>query len=140
VDNIYFRIRIPATPQDGPSGYLFLCPAKDFQTGPSSFRWPDCPAYWSVDPAGAQRLSPDETARLGFPSIQLITEVREWSWDSSVYSGLRQFHQAKGFDADSQDIARHIGYPLYQLSTDPLFAHGIFIISLKLPIVPHNNE
>jgi hypothetical protein len=39
-------------------------------------------------------------------------------WEASVYGGLRQFHQAKGFDLDSQDLARHLGVPLYQLSNE----------------------
>ncbi|KAF7353337.1 hypothetical protein MSAN_01521900 [Mycena sanguinolenta] len=40
------------------------------------------------------------------------------SWDNSVYEGLRRFHQGKGFDPDSQDLARHLGYPLFELSSD----------------------
>ncbi|KAJ7448414.1 hypothetical protein FB451DRAFT_1289209 [Mycena latifolia] len=51
--------------------------------------------------------------------------VEGYSWDGSVYTGLRQFHQGKGFDADSQDVARQLGYPLYQLSGElgARFAH-----------------
>ncbi|KAJ7898047.1 hypothetical protein B0H13DRAFT_1484777, partial [Mycena leptocephala] len=98
-----------------PSGYLFLCPAKDFQTGPSSFSWPDFPAYWSLDPAGHGRLSAEEATRLGFPAIQLSMVVEGRYWDTSVYNGLRQFYQGKGFDPDSKDVARHLGQPLYQI-------------------------
>ncbi|KAJ7928242.1 hypothetical protein B0H13DRAFT_1007536 [Mycena leptocephala] len=108
-----------------PPGYLFVCPAKDLQTGPSSFRMADCPAYWSLDPSGAERLSSEEAAEVGFPSIRLDTVIFADSWDADVYAALRQFHQAKGFDPDSQDVARHLGYPLYQLpsAVDALFAH-----------------
>ncbi|KAJ6592724.1 hypothetical protein B0H19DRAFT_907060, partial [Mycena capillaripes] len=74
-----------------------------------------CPAYWSLDPTGAERLSEEDATRLGFPSIQLSWEVWGKSWDASVYAGLRQFHQAQGFDPDRQDVARHLGEPLYQL-------------------------
>ncbi|KAJ6555539.1 hypothetical protein B0H10DRAFT_1209048 [Mycena sp. CBHHK59/15] len=98
-------------------GYLFLCPEKDLQTG-SSFRWPDCPAYWSLDPSGAERLSTEDAKYLGFPTINLRTLVNGRSWDASVYAGLRRFDQAKGFDPDSQDLARHLGHPLYQLSSE----------------------
>ncbi|KAJ7928268.1 hypothetical protein B0H13DRAFT_1860701 [Mycena leptocephala] len=40
---------------------------------------------------------------------------------------LRQSHRAKGFDPDSQDLACHLGYPIYQLHNraepvDPLSA------------------
>ncbi|KAJ7822130.1 hypothetical protein B0H13DRAFT_1659866 [Mycena leptocephala] len=109
-----------------PLGYLFVCPEKDLQIGPSSFRMPDCPAYWSLDPSGAERLSPEQAAELGFPSIELDTSTLLDSWDADVYAALRQFHRAKGFDPDSQDVAQHLGYPLFQLpsAVDALFAHG----------------
>ncbi|KAJ7034612.1 hypothetical protein C8F04DRAFT_1234218 [Mycena alexandri] len=107
-------------------GYLFLCPQKDFRIGPTSFRWPKCPAYWSLDPSGVDRLSTEEAVRLGFPPFQLDTSIRGRSWDASVYAGLRKFHQAKGFNPESQDIARHLGYTLYELCGDvnSPFAHG----------------
>jgi hypothetical protein len=56
----------------------------------------------------------------------LNTMVATNSWDADVYAALRQFHRAKGFDPDSQDVAQHLGYPLFQLpsAVDPLFAHG----------------
>jgi len=122
---ICFVVIISAAPTAPPTGYLFLCPPMDLQTGPSSFRWPDYPAYWSLDPLGAEHLSMEDATQLGFPSIELITEVNGRCWDESVYTGLRQFHRAKGFDPDSQDVALHLGYPLYQLSNemDIPFAH-----------------
>ncbi|KAJ6561628.1 hypothetical protein B0H19DRAFT_1259297 [Mycena capillaripes] len=112
---------------DAPEGFLFVCPIKDFQSGPTSFRWPECPAYWSLDPSGIERLSTDEATHLGFPSIQFKTWVEGYFWDASVYAGLRQFHQGKGFDPDSQEIARHLGHPLYRLpgEVDASFAHGV---------------
>ncbi|KAJ7235186.1 hypothetical protein C8J57DRAFT_1029666, partial [Mycena rebaudengoi] len=104
VDNIYFDITIsPNAEEDPPTGFLFLCPADDVQIGPASFRLPDYPAFWSLDPDGIRRLSTEEATRLGFPSIQ--STIRTWveSWDPGVYDGLRQFHKAKGFDPESQD-------------------------------------
>jgi hypothetical protein len=123
---IYFRLVISPITPDPPTGYLFLFPSKDLRTASSSFKWPECPAYWSLDPLGVERLSTAEATSLRFPSIQLTIDVGGYSWDASVYAGLRQFHQAKGFDADSQDVARHIGDPLYQLAgeVDAPFAHG----------------
>jgi hypothetical protein len=52
--------------------------------------------------------------------------VRGLSWDETVYTGLCAFHKGKGFDPDSQDVARHLGYPLYRLSSEleSPFAHG----------------
>ncbi|KAF7337140.1 hypothetical protein MVEN_02152000 [Mycena venus] len=86
--------------------------------GPSSFAWPDSPAYWSLDSLGVNRLSTEEVTRLGFPTIQLKTVIEGYYWDDSVYAGLRQFHQAKGFEPDSQDVALHLRLPLYQLSNE----------------------
>ncbi|KAJ7113770.1 hypothetical protein C8R44DRAFT_630482, partial [Mycena epipterygia] len=79
--------------------------------------------YWSFDPSGAYRLRSEEATKLGFPSIQWTTDLWVIHWDASTYAGLRQFHQAKGFDPESQDVARHLGYPLYQLSEAP-FVYG----------------
>ncbi|KAJ6459477.1 hypothetical protein C8R47DRAFT_1226614 [Mycena vitilis] len=122
---VYFEVEIAMPTRDPPKGFLFLSLAKHFQVGPSSFKWPDCPAYWSLDPSGVERLSTEDATKLGFPSIELLTRVWVRSWDASIYRGLRQFHQAKGFDPDSQDVARHLGHPLYQLvnKTDAPFAH-----------------
>ncbi|KAF7374214.1 hypothetical protein MSAN_00303600 [Mycena sanguinolenta] len=93
----------------------------------SNFRDYDCPAYWSLDPSGTEQLTLDEATSLGFPSVQLSTTIWGKSWDASVYAGLHQFHEGKGFDPNSQGVARHLGHPLYQVSgqnrTDTLFAH-----------------
>ncbi|KAJ7497829.1 hypothetical protein B0H11DRAFT_2384607, partial [Mycena galericulata] len=125
IDEVYFWIQILEPTQTPPNGYLYVCPFKDLQTGPMSFRWPKCPAYWSLDPSGAERLSRDEATYLGFPSIELETQVYPRFWDASVYAGLHKFHEGKGFDPDSQDVARHLGHPLFQLSCakDEQFAH-----------------
>ncbi|KAJ7340583.1 hypothetical protein DFH08DRAFT_665092, partial [Mycena albidolilacea] len=71
--------------------------------------------YWSLDSTGAKRLSSEDAASLGFPTTQLSTLVVGCSWDASVYAGISQFHQAKGFDPESQDVAQHLGRPLYEL-------------------------
>ncbi|KAJ7501856.1 hypothetical protein B0H11DRAFT_2275054 [Mycena galericulata] len=62
---------------------------------------------------------------LGFPSIELETYVVRRCWNATVYAGLRKFHEGKGFDPDSQDIALHLGHPLYQLlhEREVPFAH-----------------
>ncbi|KAF7348931.1 hypothetical protein MVEN_01413500 [Mycena venus] len=114
--DIIYELRISTTTEDLPPGFLFVCPEEDVQTGPSFFCWPTCPAYWSLDPSGTERLSPDEAMRLRFPFIGLKAEAHGWCWNGDVYVGLRRFHYAKGFDPESQDVARHFGAPLFQLS------------------------
>ncbi|KAF7353359.1 hypothetical protein MSAN_01524500 [Mycena sanguinolenta] len=100
-----------------PAGYLFICPPEDLRTGANLFQWPDCPAYWSFDPSGTIRLSTEDARIFGFPIIHIETILHGHSWDRSVYEGLRRFHQGKGFDPESQDLARRLGYPLFELST-----------------------
>ncbi|KAJ7670172.1 hypothetical protein DFH06DRAFT_952151, partial [Mycena polygramma] len=97
-----------------PTGFLFVCPPEALFAGRSSFYWPECPAYWSLDPSGVERLTTEKAIALKFPTLQFSTEIEGRYWDDSVYAGLRKFHQAKGFDPYSQDVARHLGYKLFQ--------------------------
>ncbi|KAJ7667214.1 hypothetical protein B0H17DRAFT_1210397 [Mycena rosella] len=125
IDYIPLRLVLRAHSQDPPDGYLFVCPAEDLQIEPGSFRWPDCPPYWSLDPSGTVRLTAEKAFALGFPTTQVTMRVRGRSWDASVYAGLRIFHQDKGFDLDSQEVAKYLDYRLYKLSgeADTPFGH-----------------
>jgi hypothetical protein len=126
LDYVRFCLSILPTTAGPPEGFLFLCPPENFQIGPSLFKWPDCAAYWSFDPTGADPLSLEDAANLSFPSLRLFTEIRYSSWDADVYAEVRQFHEAKGFDPDSQDVAQHLGCLLYEWSSeiDTPFAHS----------------
>ncbi|KAF7353296.1 hypothetical protein MSAN_01517600 [Mycena sanguinolenta] len=70
VEEVRFTLRITAD-RDIPDGYLFVCPFQDFRTGTEPhatvYQWPACPAYWSLDPSGADRLSTEDAKILGFP-------------------------------------------------------------------------
>ncbi|KAJ7753555.1 hypothetical protein B0H16DRAFT_770096 [Mycena metata] len=106
--------------EDLPPGYLFLCPWVDFETDvPACFAIPEYPAYWSVDPSGANRLSAQESKDNGFPDISVSVKVCGSSWDSSVYAGIRQFQEGKGFDSYSEDVAMELDCPLFQISCEP---------------------
>ncbi|KAJ7315710.1 hypothetical protein DFH08DRAFT_1039399 [Mycena albidolilacea] len=112
---VFFMLEVPGTTEEPPAGFLFLCPQKDFNTGPSTYCWPDSLAYRSLNPSGLDRLTLEEATRFGFPTFQCIAQVVGHSWDTSVYEGLRKFHQAKGFDPDTQDLAWDMHCPLYRL-------------------------
>ncbi|KAJ6566371.1 hypothetical protein B0H19DRAFT_1232588 [Mycena capillaripes] len=107
-------------------GFLFLCPEEEFQIGPCSFCWPDCPAYWPIDPFRVDRLTPQEATDFGFPSLELTIWIGGSGYDNSVYIGIREFQRAESFDPESQDVARLLRYPLYYPfnKMDPLFAYG----------------
>ncbi|KAJ7160335.1 hypothetical protein C8R46DRAFT_905875 [Mycena filopes] len=129
VDGVQFKITLSHPWPLCTPGYLFLCPPAEFQIGAASYRWPESPAYWTLDPTGAHRLSTEEATILGFPEFELDTSISGLSWDTSVYAGLRKFHAAKGFNPDSQDVALHLGEPLYVLTHGAqLFRDGKSII------------
>ncbi|KAJ6613056.1 hypothetical protein B0H10DRAFT_2222615 [Mycena sp. CBHHK59/15] len=65
--------------------------------------------YWSLDPQGADRLSEEASAELGFPRVQLIASMRRSQWDETAYDLIREVHISKGFKPDTQDVARALG-------------------------------
>ncbi|KAJ6553213.1 hypothetical protein B0H19DRAFT_1377830 [Mycena capillaripes] len=117
IDIIQYSIVLSESADDLPSGYLFLCPLADLQSElPTWFRIPECPAYWSLDASGAERLSDEEARKHGFPDLVFGMEIMGKSWDSSVYAGLHRLQEAKGFDPCSQEVAIELGYSLVQVS------------------------
>ncbi|KAJ6474262.1 hypothetical protein C8R45DRAFT_1011245, partial [Mycena sanguinolenta] len=116
VREVEFSIEISKATHNPPDGYLIVCSPEDFEISSTSIRWPDRPAYWSLDsyPWRNSRLSPTKASYLGFPSITLSMTVTVSSWDEIVYAGLRKFDACKGFDPESQNLARELGYPLFK--------------------------
>ncbi|KAF7353206.1 hypothetical protein MSAN_01508300 [Mycena sanguinolenta] len=148
VFRVEFILQIPYKP-DIPEGYLFVCPPQDFHTGtePHSnlYQWPACPAYWSLDPSGADCLSTEDAKNLGFPAIHIETKMYGDSWDRSVYEGLRRFHKGKGFDPDSREVARQLGYLLYKVLGDlgsevPFPAREVGLFSPHAPSYPNSQR
>ncbi|KAF7334323.1 hypothetical protein MSAN_02377000 [Mycena sanguinolenta] len=121
VNDVRFILQI-ADKRHIPEGHLFVCPPQDFHTNTEPhanlYQWLACPAYWSLDPSGAAHLSMEDTRILGFPAIHIETGMSGYSWDHSIYQGLRRFHEGKGFDPDSREVARELGYPLYEVLSD----------------------
>jgi hypothetical protein len=76
---------------------------------------------------------------LGFPAIHVQMIVHGTSWDVSIYDGIRQFHEAKGIDPYSQEVALELEYPRVRssCSREALFAHrepGMSIFSIPLTV------
>jgi hypothetical protein len=130
VAEAHFEVNIRESSEGTPPGFLFLCPRENFEIGPSSFGWPDCAAFWSLHPSGVDRLTLQPATDLECPSFRLTTTLRGYSWDASVYEGLRQVQRGKGFDPDTQDLALHLDSPIYRLASEDnsLFAHGKWIL------------
>jgi hypothetical protein len=113
VERVRYGVELLEAGDTLPPGYLFLCPFADLLSdSPASLKLPDCPAYWSLDPHGLGRLSNETAQTLGFPAMVVSMDVHAVSWDTRVYAGIRQFHQARGFDPHSQEVAAALGYPL----------------------------
>ncbi|KAJ6518119.1 hypothetical protein C8R47DRAFT_6757 [Mycena vitilis] len=125
MDTIVYRLGFSASTQNLPPGYLFLCRSVDFHDDFQCFRVPDCPAYWALDPSGLERLTADDVRSTGFPDFHCRRVVFGRCWHDSVYTGIRQFHAAKGFDPYSLEAAVAIGDPHIEIAcdTDALLAH-----------------
>ncbi|KAJ6532574.1 hypothetical protein B0H19DRAFT_1325535, partial [Mycena capillaripes] len=127
VHGIQCQLQLRGALDDLPPGYFFLCPLTEIQTELlGQCQIPACAAYWSRDPSGAERLSAKEAKNEGFPDIKFRMWAFGRTWDDGPYTGIRQFHQAKGFDPYSQELATELEYPLFQVSCerDALFSHG----------------
>ncbi|KAJ7135933.1 hypothetical protein C8R44DRAFT_769307, partial [Mycena epipterygia] len=119
VHAIDYWVKLSRPTDNSPPGYLFLCPLAELQAeDPTCFRAPDRLVYWSLDPSGIDRLSVGAAEDLGFPAIESQMKVYGKSWDASVYEGIRQFHEGKGFDPYSQQVALEMGYPPFQVPCD----------------------
>ncbi|KAJ7722019.1 hypothetical protein B0H16DRAFT_361133 [Mycena metata] len=118
MDSLHFYVYFLDKTNPIPPGYLFLCPFQDLHevSGRFSTTHPHHAGYWSLEPTGVDRLTPEEATSLGFPELELSVHVGQGSWDESVYAGLRQFHAGKGFDPTGQGVVEDLGLPLYQLS------------------------
>ncbi|KAJ7076311.1 hypothetical protein C8R44DRAFT_826822 [Mycena epipterygia] len=118
IEDINYQLSFSSPSENLPDGYLFLCPLEDLRDDDGAWLAnPECPAYWSLDPSGSQRLSTEEASSLEFPSLNWKTYVQGCSWDEGLYLALSRFHTAKGFDPNSQELARHLEQPLYHLSS-----------------------
>ncbi|KAJ7607722.1 hypothetical protein FB45DRAFT_947586 [Roridomyces roridus] len=111
-----------------PDGYLFVRSPVYMMTDRSSFAWSQSAWFWSLDPTGTNPLTEEDALNHGFPVVELTTSLLGVYWDTEFYKELRRFHAAKGFDPDSQDVAKHLGCSLMELPGDKetIHAHGQF--------------
>lgn len=66
--------------------------------------------YWSFDPLGRQIY----TDSRHLPMIKCTILAEGQSLQPYPYEALRKFHELKGFDPDTQDIAQYLGLPLFE--------------------------
>ncbi|KAJ7277331.1 hypothetical protein C8J57DRAFT_1223079 [Mycena rebaudengoi] len=128
VEGVRYHLSFSGARDILPLGYLFLCPVGNLQCddSPTCFQSPSCLAYWSFDPSGVDRISDELVRELGFPAIEFQMRVYGLSWNESVYAGIHQFHEAKGYDPYGQEVALALGCPVFQITRgrDALSAHN----------------
>ncbi|KAJ7358466.1 hypothetical protein DFH08DRAFT_442754 [Mycena albidolilacea] len=73
--------------------------------------------YWSLDPMGNTRMTPDECDSLGLPRLKFLFLPRARFWHEYHCNAIREFFEAKGFDPESRDVTRLLGLPLAE--TEP---------------------
>ncbi|KAK6983800.1 hypothetical protein R3P38DRAFT_3112382 [Favolaschia claudopus] len=116
--------------------WLFLPPYQAFlSTDLTRYCFPDDEPYWSFDPSGKGHLSSNEAIALELPHCQLEISVYHTFVDEALLKDLHTFHTSKGFNPDSQEVAKYLGLPLFCFgdegdpSPSPLIRSVIF--SLK---------
>ncbi|KAJ7431351.1 hypothetical protein B0H11DRAFT_2298404 [Mycena galericulata] len=132
VDQIHYEFHLG---ESLPAGYLFLCPLEDLELhGSGRFKLSQHQAFWSLHSSGTPELSAAEATELGFPPplLEMHVDVRLWE-EGRVYTALRQFHKAKGFDPEGQGIARHLGYPMYRLAQPAVIPFELEAPTQSLP-------
>jgi hypothetical protein len=98
--------------------YLFLFSTEvDNSNGRLAIHLPTESAwyYWSLDPNGLDPIPEDVLDDLSLPEVHFLAMVFCRQWSREKYDAISDFHSAKGFDPDTQDIALKLGYPLVDI-------------------------
>jgi hypothetical protein len=102
------------TPRD--DIYLFLLPTTIYDSECGDLGVPLPPesktCYWSSDPAGDERLPQHALEKFSLPQVKFRVLVYGAQWSQELYDSIAEFHRAKEFEPNSQDVANELGYPL----------------------------
>ncbi|KAF9256449.1 hypothetical protein L218DRAFT_881672 [Marasmius fiardii PR-910] len=74
--------------------------------------------FWSFDAEGKSRISNRKRRYLGLPTRRLTYKHRvnhTVSWPTSTYKGIHQWQLSRGFDPNTTDFARFLGYPAFEI-------------------------
>ncbi|KAJ7787193.1 hypothetical protein B0H14DRAFT_2954908 [Mycena olivaceomarginata] len=71
--------------------------------------------YWSFDPAGLDQLTHEIAEDIGLPTPKFMIVPHGLFLEEEETNLICEFHAAKGFDPESQDIAIAMGYPLVDI-------------------------
>ncbi|KAJ7768012.1 hypothetical protein B0H14DRAFT_3165120 [Mycena olivaceomarginata] len=68
--------------------------------------------YWAFDPAGLNQLTHEIAEDIGLPTPEFTIVLRGLFLEEKETKLIHEFHAAKGFNLESQDVAIAMGYPL----------------------------
>jgi hypothetical protein len=71
--------------------------------------------YWAFDPAGLHQLTHEIAEDIGLPTPEFTIAPYGFFWEEEETNLIHEFHAAKGFDPESQDVAIAMGYPLVDI-------------------------
>jgi hypothetical protein len=71
--------------------------------------------YWAFDPAGIDQLTHEIAEDIGLPTPKFSTELYCLYLREEDNNLIRDFHAARGFDPESQDVTIAMGYPLIDI-------------------------
>ena len=70
--------------------------------------------FWSLDENGQSEMTEEECRRWGVPGLSAWSRI-VWqevlTWPSYIYTAIRNWQVARGFDPTTADFARSCGYP-----------------------------
>ncbi|KAJ7792133.1 hypothetical protein B0H14DRAFT_3160438 [Mycena olivaceomarginata] len=79
--------------------------------------------YWAFDPAGLHQLTHAIAEDIGLPTPEFTIVLRGLVLEEKETKLIREFHAAKGFDLESQDVAIAMRYPLVDIEAIKRSAH-----------------
>ncbi|KAF9256369.1 hypothetical protein L218DRAFT_840142, partial [Marasmius fiardii PR-910] len=72
--------------------------------------------FWSHNEDGQGRLSTEECDYLGLPTeFDEVYRPSHCTYSTKVYTAVHKWQQLRGFDPDTTDFARYLGYPIYEV-------------------------
>uniref|UniRef100_A0A0W0FR36 Uncharacterized protein n=1 Tax=Moniliophthora roreri TaxID=221103 RepID=A0A0W0FR36_MONRR len=94
--------------------YLFIHPFPESISELVS--WSHQPYFWSFDKTGQSKMSEEECERRGVPVLTCrIGHFWVRKWPTYIYTTLREWQEARGFDPTTSDWARSMGYPEFEI-------------------------
>ncbi|KAK7026087.1 hypothetical protein VNI00_015733 [Paramarasmius palmivorus] len=107
--------RYPITLKDRPPIYLFIYPPPSSISELKSWgKGHTRTHFWSLDENGQSEMSEEDCRRWGIPELGKSLDwdyLKLRSWPTDVYTALRKWQVARGFDPSTADWAQSLGYP-----------------------------